>query len=624
MAINYSVTSNQALFASRTATFDTGQFPRAIAFNVQGSTAYLFTADFVPDYVGFYKFNPDTVSGTITTSSRNARFLAGTDPFSVCFHYNGSNSYLFASNDGSSNCYFWRFDPNTVSGDVASPTATFQTGSSPDFVAFYPNGVNSLVFVANYDNNNVYIWKVDPSTISGTVTSASRIATLNCGTNPRHITVNVQGNTAYVFTADSNGGSISFFKLDLTTLSGTYSPTATFSTGSRPYATGFYYNGSTSYLVDCEFGSNVMRLWRFNPNTVTGTVGSENASFATGLNPYSLVFYYNGVNSYAISSDNTGETMSAYKFDPATVSGSLSTPTCLFKTGFTPRGVAFWPNGANSYLLSNDDGGSTVSFYRGDLNQRTLTLALNSNVLLNPSAPIRKVSGGVLTLYSAIDYFTASLYLRAGASISASALTTAAFGWAFTTDSDTAGTLNEDFLYSGATASISGDYRLTMGAGRNLTLGTKGTYADSITIPSSGTLTIVADTTLGSDFILSAGTTIAKSGAGPYTLTLPYADPGLILGSGIILSTPQTTLTITGLAPGSEVRIFRISDDQELGGVESSGTSFAFSYNYSADTPVRIAILSTAYYNQEFTTTLTSQSNSIPISQRFDPNYLNP
>ena len=55
------------------------------------------------------------------------------------------------------------------------------------------------------------------------------------------------------------------------------------------------------------------------------------------------------------------------------------------------------------------------------------------------------------------------------------------------------------------------------------------------------------------------------------------------------LATP--TLTLTGLKAGSEVRILRTSDSFEMGGIETSGTSFAATYDYSEDIPVNIIIL---------------------------------
>jgi hypothetical protein len=87
----------------------------------------------------------------------------------------------------------------------------------------------------------------------------------------------------------------------------------------------------------------------------------------------------------------------------------------------------------------------------------------------------------------------------------------------------------------------------------------------------------------------------------------------------------QATITLNGLKAGSEVRILRASDDVELSGIESSGTSFAYQYTYTTDTEVVIVIHALSYLPQRIEGIILGTSNqTIPIQQIFDRQYENP
>lgn len=88
-------------------------------------------------------------------------------------------------------------------------------------------------------------------------------------------------------------------------------------------------------------------------------------------------------------------------------------------------------------------------------------------------------------------------------------------------------------------------------------------------------------------------------------------------------------LTITGLQPNSEVRVYDGVD--EIMGEENTGTTFTGEYTvpYSngafQDRTVTIAVHSVGYVTERFeNVTLTSAGFSLPVSQRFDRNYANP
>lgn len=81
--------------------------------------------------------------------------------------------------------------------------------------------------------------------------------------------------------------------------------------------------------------------------------------------------------------------------------------------------------------------------------------------------------------------------------------------------------------------------------------------------------------------------------------------------------------TLDGLQPDSEVRIFRADDLTELAGIENSGTTFTYSYQWSGDIDIFFVIHHENYGYIRTETTLTVNNTSIPIQQQFDRNYKN-
>lgn len=114
-----------------------------------------------------------------------------------------------------------------------------------------------------------------------------------------------------------------------------------------------------------------------------------------------------------------------------------------------------------------------------------------------------------------------------------------------------------------------------------------------------------------SDLVINAD---ATSSPGSYTND----------SSGTVTINNSKTYTLTNLVAGSEVRIYRVSDDVELDGVESSTTSFGYSYNYAGDVAIYIIIQKTDYQWLRLNDTLTSTDVSRVVSQRVDRDYVNP
>ena len=128
----------------------------------------------------------------------------------------------------------------------------------------------------------------------------------------------------------------------------------------------------------------------------------------------------------------------------------------------------------------------------------------------------------------------------------------------------------------------------------------------------------------------SSGTTDAamvNDSGGLVTINVTSGDSPTVLNVGASTTEVQNvvSLTITGLVDNTEVRIYRVSDDVELFGVENSlGGSVTYEYNYLEPTPVYIHIHNIFYVFIRLELTLGANDASVPVQQRFDRAYSNP
>jgi hypothetical protein len=84
------------------------------------------------------------------------------------------------------------------------------------------------------------------------------------------------------------------------------------------------------------------------------------------------------------------------------------------------------------------------------------------------------------------------------------------------------------------------------------------------------------------------------------------------------------TLTLTGLQPDSEIRLYRVSDNVELTGVETVGsTTYSYTYVYSQNIPCTLVIFSLGYKPIFLPLTLAASSSTVPIQQTLDRNFEN-
>jgi hypothetical protein len=95
---------------------------------------------------------------------------------------------------------------------------------------------------------------------------------------------------------------------------------------------------------------------------------------------------------------------------------------------------------------------------------------------------------------------------------------------------------------------------------------------------------------------------------------------------GTYYQPPQVaTFALTNLKPNTEVRVYKTSDMSDIAGEEDiDDGSFEYNYTWSVDIPITVSVVSLAYQDIQFQTTLTAAGTSIPISQQIDRQYFNP
>ena len=91
-------------------------------------------------------------------------------------------------------------------------------------------------------------------------------------------------------------------------------------------------------------------------------------------------------------------------------------------------------------------------------------------------------------------------------------------------------------------------------------------------------------------------------------------------GPNITISVPPSVLTLTGLQPNTEVRVYEAGTTNLLAGVENSTTVFTASIDVDS---VDVVILALEYVYQRLNAVDTSSDTTLPIQQRFDQNYEN-
>ncbi len=115
-----------------------------------------------------------------------------------------------------------------------------------------------------------------------------------------------------------------------------------------------------------------------------------------------------------------------------------------------------------------------------------------------------------------------------------------------------------------------------------------------------------------------------KRTSGTVTINITNgAAPSYKTEGATVVVVASVTVTLTNLVPGTEIRVYDTGDDSVIDGIESSGTSWAFS-----DSPANVVymrIFHTGYYPADILDyTIPATAASIPVSQVVDRNFENP
>ena len=142
------------------------------------------------------------------------------------------------------------------------------------------------------------------------------------------------------------------------------------------------------------------------------------------------------------------------------------------------------------------------------------------------------------------------------------------------------------------------------------------------------------------DMLVLDTSTVYETQRGTYGGTLAYKGvrvidqsgnpfPGFIqfqADDGTYYTPPvSVTFSLSNLQAGSVITIFQTSGMTVLASTTSSGTSFNYSYSWTSDIPITVAICSLGFLDIYTTAyTLTSSNQTIPISQVIDRTFNNP
>ena len=113
---------------------------------------------------------------------------------------------------------------------------------------------------------------------------------------------------------------------------------------------------------------------------------------------------------------------------------------------------------------------------------------------------------------------------------------------------------------------------------------------------------------------------VTNSSGGAVTINNSGSTSSINTGPNITIQAPPATLTLTGLQPNTEVRVYEAGTITEVAGVEDSGTSFS---SFIPVLSVDIVIFNVQYIAIKLSAINTTSDVTLPIQQQFDRNYEN-
>ena len=574
MTVNLSYISPSNI-PNPTKTLTVGSNPYSIAlwYNPADSTkSIVATADYSSSGVSLHVIDFQNI-GTGNISSPTKTLIVGSVPYSVALWYNpvdSTKSIVATADSGSGRVSLHVIDfQNIGTGSISSPTKTLTVGSNPYSVALWYNpsdSTKSIIATADSGSSRVSLHVIDFQNI-GTGNVSTPTKTLTVGSNPYSVALwynPVDSTKSIIATADAGSSRVSLHVIDFQNIgTGNVStPTKTLTVGSVPYSVALWYNpvDSTKSIVGTvDNGSNRVSLHVIDfQNIGTGNISSPTKTLTTGVTPYSLSIWYNPVDStksIVATADTGSSKVSLYVIDFQNIgTGNISSPTKTLTVGSNPASVDFWynPTDSTKSIIATADFSSSRASLHLPFNLTTPAQVVPSSINIFASGV--DIQSGNILISSEITFFT----LIINCTLRGDAINIFLGKASFLQTGDSEITLNQPLAFSGSTAAITGFYRVTMGVSQSVTLGSKSTYNDSITIPGTGILLLTQSTAITDDFILQSGCTVNKAAgvSGSVTLTIPYVNPGLIVGTGVTISAPTATFSAPNINVGSNGETF--------------------------------------------------------------------
>ena len=113
---------------------------------------------------------------------------------------------------------------------------------------------------------------------------------------------------------------------------------------------------------------------------------------------------------------------------------------------------------------------------------------------------------------------------------------------------------------------------------------------------------------------------VTNSSGGAVIINNSGSTISINTGPNITIQAPPATLTLNGLQPNTEVRVYEAGTIIEVAGVENSGTSFS---SFIPALSVDIVIFNVQYIAIKLESINTTSDVTLPIQQQFDRNYEN-
>jgi hypothetical protein len=130
----------------------------------------------------------------------------------------------------------------------------------------------------------------------------------------------------------------------------------------------------------------------------------------------------------------------------------------------------------------------------------------------------------------------------------------------------------------------------------------------------------VANGSTGNEAIyvnISSGTVTINIVGGGNTPSIRTAGATVVVNANV-------SVTLTGLQPGTEVRVFNAGTTTEIAGTGIESVSGSHTFSIGSGVAIDISLLSLAYQNERIEGYSTTTDATIPIQQQVDRQYLNP